>query len=464
MLLDQDRTALHKDPRRQMDDRINYDHCNLPTGPQMLQQMGALQMLHWVIQQNGRKDVVATMPRQNDQPGNAVWAEVDTPTGPVKIISLHAPNTKEERTILWTRIEDLIGGGTWILAGDFNMVETQDDSRGKSAMAAGAEARSWNQLAQRKGLVDAYLCAVSKIGGLYTRQAFCGNRLDRARLDRFYLSENAEWLEVVLEVSHKSEQILSDHIPIVMQCNLPMRGNSDWRPKSYYKMGPAVLKRKGITEKMKLAWENHPPDTGNPQRRWEMAWIRIREVLKTESRQMKEEHREIHDLRLEVLSLRLIRQEETDTNHNLMEQLRQAEEKLRRREQDEARSWRLRSRVRWLREGEAPTRYFYAQTKAKFCREAIQVLEDDQGPATTDHNLIMNKVEEYYRSLYQREEITPEIRLAREEAFRQLTKKVTQDQDRSIGEWPKEEEIDATAKLLKNDKSPGLDGLNGGFD
>ncbi|KAL3676851.1 hypothetical protein R1sor_026799 [Riccia sorocarpa] len=51
------------------------------------------------------------------------------------------------------------------------------------------------------------------------------------------------------------------------------------------------------------------------------------------------------------------------------------------------------------------------------------------------------------------------MRETRYESFTTLTKTVKPDQDRSIGEKPTEEEVERTAKLLKNDKSPGLDGL-----
>ncbi|KAL3676485.1 hypothetical protein R1sor_026433 [Riccia sorocarpa] len=152
--------------------------------------------------------------------GNAIWVSINTAVGPVKVISIHTPNTKEERTTFWDRLEDIIGEGPWILAGDFNMVDLPDDSRGKTAHIAGAEARCWKEVCNRKGLIDAYLTAVNKTGGNFTCQAFCGRRFDRARLDRFYFSEAADWLEVIDEVQHRSEQVVSDHLPVILNCTL----------------------------------------------------------------------------------------------------------------------------------------------------------------------------------------------------------------------------------------------------
>ncbi|KAL3696981.1 hypothetical protein R1sor_011057 [Riccia sorocarpa] len=138
---------------------------------------------------------------------------------------------------------------------------------------------------------------------------------------------------------------------------------------------------------------------------------------------MNKEQREQHDLRLEVLSLRTMIH--ADDHHlQLSEQLKRAEQKLRMLEQTEARAWRLRNRERWLREGEAPTRYFYAQAKAKFNRETIHKLQLQDGSTTTDKDVIMAQVQGYYTNLYQREETIGAALIARREALATLTKKL----------------------------------------
>ncbi|KAL3676664.1 hypothetical protein R1sor_026612 [Riccia sorocarpa] len=390
--------------------------------------------------------------------GNAAWVEVNTIIGPIKVISVHAPNTKNERTILWDRIQDIVGDGRWIMVGDFNMVELYEDSKGKSALVSGAEARSWKHLAENKRLVDAYLCAVTMTEGLFTRQVFCGQRYDRARLDRIYLSEGAEWLEVVKEVSHKSDQVVSDHVPVTFDCRLHSDGDRGWRPKSYFKMGASVLYRPGVKQKVLQAWDSHPLDAGNPQRRWELGWIRVREILRQEKRKMEAENRQCHDLRLQVLSLRLMLESDQHTNE-FKEQLIQAEDKLRKMEQADAKAWRTRRKERWLREGEAPTRYFYAQATAKFTRESIQALKLEDGTTTTDREKIMAEVGDYYTKLFQSEETTPHVLAAREEALQALTKRVSAQQDQRVSQNPTLEEVKIIVRLLPKDKRPGLDGL-----
>ncbi|KAL3677066.1 hypothetical protein R1sor_027014 [Riccia sorocarpa] len=134
------------------------------------------------------------------------------------------------------------------MAGDFNMVELYEDSKGKSALVSGAEARSWKYVAESKGLVDAYLCAVTTTGGFFTRQAFCGLRYDRARLNRIYVSEGAEWLELVKEVSHKSDQVVSDQVPVTFDCRLKSDGDQGRRSPTryFYAQANAKFSREAI--------------------------------------------------------------------------------------------------------------------------------------------------------------------------------------------------------------------------
>ncbi|KAL3694685.1 hypothetical protein R1sor_008336 [Riccia sorocarpa] len=138
------------------------------------------------------------------------------------------------------------------------MVELPEDCRGKSALLNGAEARSWKQL---------------------------------ARLDRIYLSHGADWIHLVAEVAHISDQVVSDHVPIIANIELTLDGENGWYPKSYFKMGSFLLGRTGVKEKLTAAWKSHPPNAGNAQRKWQLGWIRIRAILRVENRQAKAEGR-----------------------------------------------------------------------------------------------------------------------------------------------------------------------------
>ncbi|KAL3696903.1 hypothetical protein R1sor_010979 [Riccia sorocarpa] len=95
--------------------------------------------------------------------GNACWVTVTTPAGEINIMSVHAPNEPKGRILLWEHLHNTMKEGKWIMAGDLNMVELSDDSKGKYALLSGSEARAWKFFSQEMGLVDMYLCAVTRV-------------------------------------------------------------------------------------------------------------------------------------------------------------------------------------------------------------------------------------------------------------------------------------------------------------
>jgi hypothetical protein len=48
---------------------------------------------------------------------------------------LYAPNEEEERATLWDRIDEYIPKVDWLLCGDFNNVESQDDNIGVNTVS-----------------------------------------------------------------------------------------------------------------------------------------------------------------------------------------------------------------------------------------------------------------------------------------------------------------------------------------
>ncbi|KAL3680699.1 hypothetical protein R1sor_023655 [Riccia sorocarpa] len=392
--------------------------------------------------------------------GNAVWVQVQTKIGNLNIMSIHTPNDKDVRIDFWERLYTMIQSGKWILGGDFNMVELPDDSKGKSALATGAEARSWKSLTNKYGLVDAYLCSATTTGGCFTRYAFCGQSYDQARLDRFYLTDGGIWTHLIKGVTHHTDQVVSDHVPISLDCILQQQPTTDWIPKNYFKMDENLLKRQGVLQRVQQEWSNHPPDAGNPQCRWQLAWLRVKQVLKQEKKKHKEEMKQYHDLQVELRHLRQLPDRTGDTNTTeAIQRLKNVQETLRQQEQKDARAWRIRSKQHWLKEGEAPSRYFFAQFKAKMARESIKELVLPNEEVTTDRSSIIQEVQQFMTTLYTREEDSHEKQEARQAAFQCVTTRVTNAQDRMMSSLPTDQEIDQTAHLMKREKSPGLVGL-----
>ncbi|KAL3681371.1 hypothetical protein R1sor_024327 [Riccia sorocarpa] len=381
--------------------------------------------------------------------GGAAWANVHVATGTIKVASIHAPNVREERITYWEWWDRQIEGEDCIVAGDFKNVELPDDSKGKSALIRGTEERASKTFKYRAELVDAYVAAVKTTGGPFTRMAFCGQRYDQARLDRFYLSNDGEWCECIHAVNHHSEQTLSDHIPVSLQLQLVHDDNKNWRPKSYFKMSTHLVKRPGIIEKFEEAWGEHPY-CRSTQKQWDLGWGRLRQILKEEKAIIEKEDHGFQDLRREVEELRLQMEEEglEGGNKDLHTDLQRKEAELREQDLREAQAWKCRSKEKWLKEGEAPSRYFYTKLKAKFSRERIAVLEREDGSRITGHHEILMEIEGYYKKPYTREEETEDTRQARHRILQKITKKISTLEDVTIyAESTEQERISLEAYL-----------------
>ncbi|KAL3684710.1 hypothetical protein R1sor_002732 [Riccia sorocarpa] len=241
-----------------------------------------------------------------------MWTTVHTAAGSIRIASLHAPYTKEDRKPYWEWWDLQIDGEDCVLAGDFNYVELPEDSKSKSPLISRAEEQAWKRLVNRTDMIDMYWTTIRTEGRLYTRVAFCGERLDQARLDHFYLTNNCEWCEVVKKVVHFSGLLLSDHIPIGLELQLTQEDDANSKPRGYFKMDNYLLEKPGVLEKSEVAWREHPP----------------------------------------------IQLETDDESDELLQRLRTIKIELRKWEIKEAKAWKVRSKERWLKEGKPPPGIF----------------------------------------------------------------------------------------------------------
>jgi exonuclease III len=125
--------------------------------------------------------------------GTFSWAKIETSKGPVHVGLIYAPAERAKRISLWTWLREFVQSeDNWLIGGDLNMMEFLKDSAGTSALLHGAEARSWARAQDQLDLLDLYLILSQRRGSWYTQQAMCGERLDRARSDRFYCNNRGE--------------------------------------------------------------------------------------------------------------------------------------------------------------------------------------------------------------------------------------------------------------------------------
>ncbi|KAL3702359.1 hypothetical protein R1sor_020381 [Riccia sorocarpa] len=150
-----------------------------------------------------------------------------------------------------------------------------------------------------------------------------------------------------------------------------------------------------------------------------------------------------------------------DNSVDNRDRLRYLEKIQKEKEIHDAKVWRLRSRARWMREGDAPWQYFFAMLKSKYKREAIESLVKDDGALITEHDEILRETQVFYQNLFREEETSIDGDWEEETSanLRLLTSQVCPEQRGFIERVPDMEELERTVDLLPPEKFPGLDGV-----
>ena len=118
----------------------------------------------------------------------------------------------------------------------------------------------------------------------------------------------------------------------------------------------------------------------------------------------------------------------------------------------------VRSRTNWELMGEKPTKYFLNLEKNKAVAKTIQRLKNDSGHLPTDSKVILDEIKNYYRKLYTSKgpiqtHYTDRINIPK------LPQEISLELDQDITL----SELSEALKSMKNNVSPGIDGLPADF-
>ncbi|KAL3693269.1 hypothetical protein R1sor_006920 [Riccia sorocarpa] len=222
-------------------------------------------------------------------------------------------------------------------------------------------------------------------------------------------------------------------------------------------MDEDAMKDPALLQEARRVWHEGYALSQNPITAWTLAWGKVQRLYGRRRAQKQKQRSEYNTLKKAFGEMRI--KAAADPNSVSPEDFRNLEAKVREGELQECEIARRRSRHRWLKSGDASTRYFYAVLKSKQNAEALTTLHKDDGTVLDDEGEILEEVHRFYGELFHQPTITSSQRAEVQACLVNTNKKVSREQNLDLIRRPAEEEVEITVKLLKADKSPGADGL-----
>ncbi|XP_022850571.1 uncharacterized protein LOC111372446 [Olea europaea var. sylvestris] len=357
-------------------------------------------------------------------------------------IGVYGPNVDESRGGLW---DELAGMMAWwnlptCIGGNFN-VDRFPTERSSSGRLTGTM-EDFEDFIRENMLVDMPL-----MGGDFT---WSSNRElpVHSRIDRFLIS--VEWEAKYPDVAQRRlGRVYSDHFPISLSGDV---GYSGRRPFRFEKMW---LKVDGFGERVRTWWASYK-FRGSPSyvldqklkalkgdlKRWnekevgDVNWRKNQCTLEIEKLDRKEECRGLGG-------------DERERHQELRGDLERLVEM-------EEISWRQKSRVKWLREGDKCTQFFHRVANSNRRNNCISMLEVDE-VTFEDLQDIGTQMVSFYQNLYKEQfDRKPELEGLE---FSTISEEDVSWLERLFGE----DEIREVVFSMNDDRAPGPDGFSFAF-
>ncbi|KAL3702202.1 hypothetical protein R1sor_020224 [Riccia sorocarpa] len=134
--------------------------------------------------------------------------------------------------------------------------------------------------------------------------------------------------------------------------------------------------------------------TEDPAYRWELAWRRVKSVVKEHRKDKKQKETSREDLAMVIDTWR--GKLERDNSEENREGFKIASSMVKEKDEGEAKLWRMRSRALWMAEGDAPSKFFMALWKARVKQDEIRALQLEGGEIMEDRRTINTEIGRFY--------------------------------------------------------------------
>lgn len=373
------------------------------------------------------------------------------------IVNVYAPNKPNSRKDFFHKLHKLIGMRTLndsctVMAGDFNCCLNVRD-RISPSVQNDCSRGALLDILHKYDLHDCY--AIKDRGVSYTWEASDGST--KSRLDYMFISGKLKnslgGLASRYFIGSKHGERISDHkfVSAVLENIVTTRGPGYWKMNTEYLHDDRYKAR--IQEIIKNIKQKK--GTYTPSLLWELVKIEIKSfsasyaVVKAKDRRKKEKEIEAELTKLEGRY--------DDQTKNKREALQSELNEI---YSEKVKGQQIRAKAEWREKGERSNKYFFRLEKSRQSHNAISSLKLN-GHVVTENSKLHDIIAEYYENLYKSDAVS-QVEI---DAYLQdlVLPHLSEAQQNMCDKKIDRKELREVVKHLKDEKSPGSDGIPSEF-
>ena len=389
--------------------------------------------------------------KQNTNDGRAVLLNVDINDKLYTLVCAYAPNALKQRIEFFRNLNSWIqkyclSEDYMIIGGDFNCCESQADK----TTALKENTKYFVDFKNRLEISDTWRQThPNKSHYTYHKP---GNCKYGSRIDYILSSKN---LSMKIYSSEIYPAPISDHDAVITV----FKGEKRPKGKGYWKLNTSILQEENYKDGIKTLIDDTKKEyTEDKQVLWEIIKIRVKEFSIKYCTLHKRKMSDL--LRNLELNLKYIKEtiSQGKQDPKILEQKFAIEKEIESILTYQAKGAQIRSRAKWVDEGERSSSYFLRLEKHHQIGNAIQELYDTDGSIVTNDMDILNVSKTFYESLYSSE--NPRIKDIEDFIEDTIVENTLNENDKLMCEGEvTQDECFKAIKLMKTNKSPGLDGI-----
>ena len=394
-----------------------------------------------------------------DHEGRIILLNIDIKGSIFTFVNIYAPNIPRNRNIFFKKLSTFIENnrlGVLIVGGDMN--ETFSNLDIKNSKKNKKPVHNLKLLVKKHKLIDIWR-DLNPNNRQFTWQRK-SNKNEATRID-FYLISPDIRPQVISTDIRPAMISYTDHQAI----SLKFRHNPTSRGRGFFKINNSIL----INEDYKMLitnlinnYKDKILTSTDICTLWDLFKTEVRDVTLNFCKQQAAEKKnktKILELKLQKLNEKLNNIKYNSKINDIQNEIDIIEKELENIYITGTKGAQIRSRVKWIEEGEKNTKFFLGLEKSRQIKKNILALRNDENTVVTNQSEILKMEKIYYENLY-KSAYPSKNDISRYIGDTNIDHKLTdKDADKLGGELTVDECTEAIFNMKLN-KSPGIDGLS----